>query len=174
MTGKTFLNCVANGETDIVQLLLSILHQTGSSYCVIGGLGVNAYAEPVVSLDLDLVVVSDHISDIRSIAAAKGMKVEEFEHSINLSISGSDLRIQLQTDTRYQDFLAHCKQRDVLGYSMSVASLQDVLHGKVWAYSDQARRKSKRQKDLADIMRLVETHPELRAQLPAEIVSQLD
>ena len=174
MTGKTFLNSVANGTTDIVQVLLSILHQTGSAYCVIGGLGVNAYAEPVVSLDLDLVVISDHISDIRSVAEAKGMKVEEFEHSINLSISGSDLRIQLQTDARYQDFLSHREQRDVLGYSMSVASLQDILRGKVWAYSDQARRKSKRQKDLSDIMRLVETHPELRAQLPPEIVSQLD
>ena len=174
MTGKTFLNSVANGKTDIVQVLLSILQQTGSTYCVIGGLGVNAYAEPVVSLDLDLVVVSDHISDIRSVAKAKGMKVEEFEHSVNLSISGSDLRIQLQTDSRYQDFLSRCDRQDVLGYSMSVASLQDILRGKVWAYSDEARRKSKRQKDLSDIMRLVETHPELRTQLPSEIVSQLD
>ena len=174
MTGKTFLNRVANGETDIVQVLLSILQQTGSTYCVIGGLGVNAYAEPVVSLDLDLVVVSDHISDIRSVAQAKGMKVEEFEHSVKLSISGSDLRIQLQTDSRYQDFLSRREQRDVLGYRMSVASLQDILRGKVWAYSDKARRKSKRQKDLSDIMRLVEAHPELRARLPPEIVSQLD
>jgi len=174
MTGKTFLNSVAKGETDIVQLLLSILHQTDSIYCVIGGLGVNAYAEPVVSLDLDLVVVSDHIADIRLAAEAKGMKVEEFEHSVNLSISGSDLRIQLQTDSRYQDFLARREQRDVLGYSMSVASLQDILRGKVWAYADKARRKSKRQKDLSDIMRLVETHPELRTQLPPEIISQLD
>ena len=174
MTGKTFLNSVANGETDIVQLLLSILHQTDSTYCVIGGLGVNAYAEPVVSLDLDLVVVSDHIPDIRSVAEAKGMKVEEFEHSVNLSIDGSDLRIQLQTDSRYQDFLARREQWDVLGYSMSVASLQDILRGKLWAYSDKARRKSKRQKDLADIMRLVEAHPKLRTRLPPEIISQLD
>ena len=174
MTGKTFLRRVANGKKDIVQILLSVLQQTGTHYCVIGGLGVNAYAEPVVSLDLDLVAASDHISDLRLAAEAKGMKVEEFEHSINLSISGSDLRIQLQTDTRYQDFLSHCEQRDILGYSMSVASLQDVLRGKVWAYSDKARRKSKRQKDLSDIMRLVESHPELRSQLPPEIVSQLE
>jgi hypothetical protein len=137
-------------------------------------MGVNAYAEPVVSLDLDLVVVSDHIPEIRSVAAAKGMKVEDFEHSINLAMSGSDLRIQLQTDSRYQDFLARREQRDVLGYTMSVASLPDVLRGKVWAYSDETRRKSKRQKDLSDIMRLVESHPELRAQLPPKIVSQLD
>lgn len=57
---------------------------------------------------------------------------------------------------------------------MYVASLPDILRGKVWAYSDEARRKSKRQKDLSDIMRLVEAHPELRSQLPLQIASQLD
>ena len=131
MTGKTFLNSLVNGETDIVTILLSILHQKGSFYCIIGGLGVNAYLDPVVSLDLDLVVVSGHISSIRSAARAKGMKVEEFEHSINPAISGSDLRIQLQTDSRHQEFLSRCEQCDGLGYRMSVASLQDVLRGKV-------------------------------------------
>jgi hypothetical protein len=174
MTGKTFLNRVANGKTDVVQLLLSVLRQTDSTYCIIGGLGVNAYAEPVVSLDLDLVVVLGHIADIRSVAETQGMKVDAFEHSVNLSLPGSDLRIQLQTDQRYQDFLLRCEQRNVLGYSMSVASLPDILRGKVWAYTDETRRKSKRQKDLSDIMRLVEAHPELRTQLPVEIVSQLE
>ena len=57
---------------------------------------------------------------------------------------------------------------------MSVAGLSDVLRGKIWAYSDETRRKSKRQKDLSDIMRLVETHPELKSELPSEISSQID
>jgi len=174
MIGKTFMNSVTNDEIDIVDMLISLLEETGSAYCVIGGLGVNAYAEPVVSLDLDLIVVSDCVREVCSAAEKKGMKVETFEHSINLSISGSDLRIQLQTDPRYQDFLSRSKRRNVLGYAMSVASLQDILRGKVWAYSDNTRRKSKRQKDLADIMRLVETHPHLRSDLPSEIESQLD
>jgi hypothetical protein len=68
MTGKTFLNRVANGEIDLIQILISLLEQTNSAYCVIGGLGVNAYAEPVVSLDLDLVVISDRMSDVCSVA----------------------------------------------------------------------------------------------------------
>jgi hypothetical protein len=34
---------------------------------------------------------------------------------------------------------------------MKVAALEDVLQDKVWAYLDESRRKSKRQKDLADI-----------------------
>ena len=52
---------------------------------------------------------------------------------------------------------------------MNVAALEDVLKGKIWAYSDKERRKSKRQKDLADIMRLVETHSYLCDLLPEEI-----
>ena len=174
MTGKKFFNSIAKCETDIVSTLLSMLEQTGSAYCVIGGLGVNSYAEPVVSLDLDLVVIADHIAELSRLAESKGMKVEEFEHSVNISASGSDLRIQLQTDPRYQDFLSRCEQREILGYSMSVAGLKDVLRGKVWAYSDETRRKSKRQKDLSDIMRLAEAHPELRDDLPPDIASLLD
>ena len=174
MTGKAFLNAVANGETDLVELLLTILAGTEARYCAIGGLAVNAYAEPVVSLDLDLVVVADAVAKVCEAARARGLKVEEFEHSINLSARGSDLRIQLQTDPRYQDFLPRAVRRDVLGYGMFVACLEDVLQGKLWAYSDERRRQSKRQKDLADILRLVETHPDLRAKLPPGLLSHLE
>jgi len=51
----------------------------------------------------------------------------------------------------------------------SVTSLEDLLKGKIWAYSDEERRKSKRQKDLADIMRLIETYPNLAELLPEKI-----
>ena len=136
---------------------------------MIGGLAVNAYAEPVVSLDLDVVVAAEGVDRICTAAAAKELKIERFEHSVNLSSAQSDLRIQIQTDKRYQAFIARSVPRTVLGYRMNVAALEDVLQGKIWAYSDQRRRKSKRQKDLADIIRLVESHPELEDRLPAEI-----
>jgi hypothetical protein len=57
---------------------------------------------------------------------------------------------------------------------MHVAAAEDVLTGKVWAWSDNTRRKSKRHKDLADIVRLVESHPHLRENLPAELLPELD
>ena len=174
MTGKAFLNAVANGEIDLLQLLLDILEETEATYCVIGGLAVNAYAEPVVSLDLDLVVVSDDVREVCDAALAKGMTVREFEHSINLSMAGSDLRIQIQTDPRYQGLPPRAVERKVLGYDMIVAALEDVLQGKIWAYSDHQRRRSKRQKDLADILRLVETHPELKSQLPPDLLPHVD
>jgi hypothetical protein len=40
------------------------------------------------------------------------------------------------------------------------------LQGKIWAYNDGKRRKSKRQKDLADIYRIIEKYPRLKARIP--------
>jgi len=173
MTGRAFFNAVTNGQTDLLQVLLSLLEETGASYCIIGGLAVNAYAEPVVSLDLGMVVVADDAVRLCEAAAAKGLQVREFEHSINLSVSGSDLRIRIRTDPRYQPFVAGAESRQVLGYTMRVASVEDVLQGKLWAHADPQRRRSKRQKDLADILRLVEADPSLERCLPPAIVQEL-
>jgi hypothetical protein len=57
---------------------------------------------------------------------------------------------------------------------MKVARLEDVLQGKVWAYMDNARRKSKRQKDLADILRIIEKYPQLEASLPQTLRDELN
>lgn len=56
---------------------------------------------------------------------------------------------------------------------MPVAALEDVLQGKIWAVSDPQRRGSKRQKDLADIARLIEQYPHLKEQVPPEILDKL-
>ncbi len=173
MTGKDFIRAVSNGRTDMIAVLLAILREVRAPYCVIGGLAVNAYAEPVVSLDCDVVVVAADMEKVLKAARSAGMKIEKFEHSVNLSLPDSDLRIQLQTDSRYQDFILRASPRTVLGYDMAVAALEDVLRGKTWAYGDESRRKSKRQKDLADIMRLVETHPRLRSLLPPGLAKAL-
>lgn len=174
MTGKEFLNSLANGKSDIVQQLLRILSDTGSDYCLIGGLAVNAYVEPVVSLDIDIVVAIGNIPRLTDVAKVQQMKIEEFPHSINITGAGSDLRIQVQTDPRYQDFIPDATVREILGYKMKVASLMNVLQGKVWAYMDHARRRSKRQKDLADISRIIEAYPELTKTMPQEVRDQLE
>lgn len=174
MTGKEFINSVAKGKSDIIQTLLDILVETSSNYCLIGGLAVNAYVEPVVSLDLDIVATVRDVEAIASVAKKRGFRVEQFEHSVNLSSEASNLRIQIQTDPRYQEFIPDARTRDVLGYRMKVAKLGDVLQGKIWAYMDGDRRKSKRQKDLADILRITEAYPELVAALPQTLRDEVE
>lgn len=176
MTGKKFLNRLSKGEIDIVEILIDRLHSQKISYCVIGGLAVNAYAEPVASLDLDIVLAIDDVEKLLKIMSESEarFKVEKYQHSINLGHPDSDLRIQIQTDKRYQSFIKNASLKSVLGYKMMVAGLEDLLQGKIWAYSDEERRKSKRQKDLADILRLVESHPHLKALLPENLKSLID
>ena len=173
MTAKEFIKSLANGKSDIIQILLDILEETHSKYCLIGGLAVNAYVEPVVSLDVDIVVAVRDIESVIRAAKTHELKVEQFEHSINISGHGSDLRIQVQTNPRYQTFIAGAEVRSILGYETRVAALEDVLQGKVWAYTDQTCRRSKRQKDLADILRLMETFPGLADKLPQSSREQL-
>ena len=174
MRGKEFLKSLANGQADIIQILLDIIAETASPYCVIGGLAVNAYVEPVVSLDVDIVIAVKDVEAACRAAERRRLKVEPFEHRLNISSPQSDLRIQLQTDPRYQEFISRAELRDVLGYKMYVAGLEDVLQGKVWAYADHARRRSKRQKDLADILRIIEGYPKLKVKLPPSLQEELE
>ncbi len=91
MTKKEFLNAVSNGKVDVIQIFLDALTTSKANYCVIGGLAVNAYAEPVVSLDLDVIVAADKVEEVSAAAEARGLKAERFEHSLNLTSDKSDL-----------------------------------------------------------------------------------
>ena len=172
MRAQAFYRAVTVDEVRALQQIVGLLAQLKVSYCVIGGQGVNAYVEPLVSLDLDVVVASADVDRLLGALSAT-WRVERFLHSINLSVVGSDLRVQLQTDPRYEAFASRARVQDVLGTPMRVAAVEDVLDGKVWAAADEGRRSSKRQKDLADIARLIEAFPELRTRVPAAILNQL-
>ncbi len=172
MLAQTLWKLVVADRTDFLDRLLDGLAARGIRFCVLGGQGVNAYVDPVVSLDLDVVIATDQRHSVEE-WARREFQVEEFARSLNISAPGSDLRVQIQLDPRYETFVTRAIQRDVLGRRLPVASLEDVLQGKIWAAGDPSRRASKRQKDLADIARLIEAYPQLRSRVPAEILSRL-
>lgn len=172
MQALTVWKTITMDETNLLERLIALLDEHTILYCVVGGQAVNAYAEPVVSLDLDLVVAVDQIEQAATLLG-DAFHVKRFPHSLNISLAGSDLRVQIQTDRRYADFVARAAERVVLGLRLPVAGLEDVLQGKVWAAQDATRRASKRQKDLADIARLLESYPHLRERVPQEILSHL-
>lgn len=159
-------------RVDFLDRLIALLADHGIRYCVVDGQAVNAYAEPVVSLDLDVAVAADQLGPVEALLR-HAFSVERFPHSLNVSVPGSALRVQVQTDPRYPAFVDRAEVRDVLGLRLPVAGLEDVLQGKVWAVTDETRRPSKRQKDLADIARLLEVHPELRGRVPADVLAKL-
>jgi Nucleotidyl transferase AbiEii toxin, Type IV TA system len=173
MQALAYWKSVAMDETNFLEALTTLFHEHKIQYCVIGGQGVNAYADPLVSLDLDLVVALDQLPQVETLLVRQ-YKVETFPHSVNVSAEGSQVRVQLQTDPRYRDFPARAETREVLGLRMPVARIEDVLDGKVWAALSPDRRSTKRRKDLLDIERLLEAHPTLRARVPPEILQRLD
>jgi hypothetical protein len=139
---------------------------------VVGGQAVNAYAEPLVSLDLDGAIAVDQPALVETLLG-QAIIVEPFPQGLNVSLPGSDLRVQVQTDPRYAAFVDRADVRAVLGLQLPVGSLGDVLQGKVWTAMDATRRPSKRQKDLAEIARLLESYPDLREGVPAEVLARL-
>lgn len=169
---QAFWKMVVEDGADFLDRLIALLTDHGIRYCVVGGQAVNAYAEPLVSLDLDVAVAADQLGPVEALLR-QAFSVERFPHSLNVSVRGSDLRVQIQTDPRYFSFVDRATVREVLGIRLPVASLEDVLQGKLWAVVDETRRPSKRQKDLADIARLLESHPALREQVPAEVLAKL-
>lgn len=172
MRARAFWKTVTVDRTDFLDRLIALLTDHNIRYCVVGGQAVNAYVEPVVSLDLDLAIAVDQLAQAETLLH-QAFGVERFPHSLNVSDPGSDLRVQVQTDPRYASFVDHATPRDLLGLRLPVARLEDVLQGKVWAVMDPSRRPSKRQKDLADIARLLEAYPALRQHLPDEVLSKL-
>lgn len=172
MTRKEFLNRVSESKTDVLGDFVRFLERRAVRYCVIGGMAVNAYAEPVVSLDLDIVLAEDRIAGIVDDLAPR-FRVKKFPNSLNLASSETELRIQIQTDPRYQGFLSGARKKDVLGYRLPVARAEDVLRGKIWAAEDPKRRPSKRQKDLSDILRMIEARPGLADLVPAGLKRKL-
>ena len=172
MLASTFRRLVTMDTSNFLESFLHVLEEARVPYCVVGGQAVNAYVEPLVSLDLDVVIAATEIGSIKE-RLRSAFIVESFPHSLNVSQTGSDLRAQIQTDQRYADFLRRAKVRSVLGREMPVAAVEDVLQGKVWAASDPGRRGSKRQKDLADIARLLEKFPALRKDVPDSLLSKL-
>ncbi len=173
MTAEEVYESVTNGGTSDFAAAAEILDRTGA-WCLIGGLAVNCYAEPVYTVDADCVVLAEAGDGLKSALSDVGFTVRTFTPSINARRSGSKLHLQVSTGPRHQEFLTRAERREVLGRTIPVASLGDVIRGKVWAWQDRERRLTKRKKDELDLLRLAEAHPDLRSLFPPEIVNQLE
>jgi len=169
MTPKKFYDWQTDGGTDDVMRLVDCLEKSDVPWCAIGGIAVNHWAkEPMVTRDVDFVVAADSIDVAVKLFESAGFRSERFPWSINFT-GHSQVTVQLSTEDFYRDFPARSVAADIHGILMRVASLEDTLRGKMEARKDEESRQSKKIKDLGDIARLVESHPQLWASLDSSL-----
>jgi hypothetical protein len=168
--GEAFSSISQSGD-DFAQVVS--LCETLGDYCLIGGLAINAYVEPVYTMDADFVLALAHLPAARSALNSMGFKIDDFANSLNAIRPGSQLRIQFTRDARYAMFPARAEIREILGHPLRVASLADLIQAKTWAWSDPQRRLSKRKKDELDLIRIAESYPHLAVRMPDAIRRQL-
>ena len=157
MTATEIYESVTNGGASDFAEVVAVLNRY-KPWCLIGGLAVNCYVEPVYTMDVDIIVVATSLERIERELKAAGFRVKRFAHSTNAQRPGSKLNVQFTTDDRYQDFLENMTGREVFGIVVPVASLENIVRGKVWAWQDEQRRSTKRKKDELDLMRIAEAH----------------
>jgi hypothetical protein len=165
MTAAEVFESVTNGGSKDFSALVRILN-ANQPWCLIGGLAVNCYVETIYTIDADIVVMTGRLEQA-------GFQIQKFEHSINAKGRQSQLRIQFTTDVRYQEFLSDKKEHEVLGQRVPVASLDNVIRGKILAWKDQTWRTSKRKKESWTCFGSSKLYPKLREKIPPEIVEQL-
>jgi hypothetical protein len=171
MTAEVFLAGLTGHDNDF-RLAAEALQAAGGQFCLIGGLAVNHYVEPVVTLDADFAVAGK--APVAEALQSRGFVVESYPHSLNAQFPGSRLRIQITLDPRYASFPSHATAARLFGVELPVAALEDLVQGKLWAIADPQRRASKKAKDKADLIRICESHPRIVALIPAGIVPEID
>jgi len=174
MTLRQFYDWQTLGGAKDVSRLVAVLEEREIPWCMIGGLAVNHWAaEPMAIADVDMVIVADKIEEAAEALKSLGFSEKRFAWSINFK-GESKVSIQISTEEMYLDFPSRAVPANVHGILMRVASLEDTLAGKLAAYRETQPRPTKKLKDLLDIGRLVETHPELAKTLPEDILAKLD
>ena len=173
MMAKQFYDWQTSGGTDDVMRLVDCLERADVAWCAIGGVAVNHWAqEPMVTQDVDFVVAADQIERTVSLLEGAGFRSERFDWSINFK-GRSKVAMQLTTEEFYREFPSRAVPADVHGILLRVASLEDTLRGKMKAWGEPGQRQSKRIKDLGDIARLLEAHPQLWDSLTDDLKRQL-
>ena len=157
------------GGSDAIKLVIGVLAANGE-YCLIGGMAINCYVEPVYTEDTDFAIASDSKKLIKEALKAAGIKVKENRYDMSVFVPNSQLTIHITTDERYKDFGRNAEDHLLFDeFQVKVASLKDLIKAKTWCLEDPYRKASKQFKDQADLCRIGENYPELEELLPESI-----
>ena len=149
-------------------ILGRLLEESLVPYAIIGGIAVQIHhPEPRTTLDIDMAVLSRSAIPSEALTAASFRQTGSFEHWENW-IATDGTPVQFSDDQLLAGAVSSAGEVIVDGVRLRVIRAADLLHEKIRAAADPARRRSKRLQDLADAEALIEANSELAKELRAE------
>jgi hypothetical protein len=140
------------GLDEILELASRDLPAAGVACLLIGGFAVNHYGYTRNTLDVDFMIVSDRVDDVRRILSAAGFSNASVSETVAFfSKPGQPWRVDfLRVDGATMRKLDAGAEAVILhGYPLRVPSLRDLLAMKVFALAQSPLRRA--DKDLPDI-----------------------
>jgi hypothetical protein len=67
MEALAFWRAVTMDRSNFLDEFIALLKDNRIDFCIIGGQAVNAFVDPLVSLDLDVVIAVEQIERVRSL-----------------------------------------------------------------------------------------------------------
>jgi predicted nucleotidyltransferase len=143
-------------------------------YALIGGLALQVHqAEPRTTLDIDLAVTDRRALPRSALQAAGFEPTGQFANSENW-LGPAGIPVQFTDDPALVPAVERAEEIELEGVRLRVIRRVDLLHEKLRAAADPARRRSKRLQDLADAQSLLEVTPDLAGELTREERDALD
>ena len=161
-----------------LRLVADVLERAGVPYALIGGVAVQLHTvEPRSTLDIDVAVPRFDDVPREALLAAGFEYTGRHAHSDNWRAPGDGplvTRVAVQfsaEDVGIAEAVARAKSMVLAeGLLLRVATAEDLITLKLAAAGEPQRRASKREHDLADVLALLEAHPQLRTpQLAARV-----
>ena len=146
-------------------VLARVFASTATPYAIIGGIALQVHRmEPRTTLAIDLAIPDLDAIPRAELHAAGFQQTGRFAHSDNW-LSPEGVPVQFTADSLLHPALERALEIQLGGVPLRVIGRSDLLHEKLRAGSDPARRRSKRLQDLADAQALLEETSELCLEL---------
>lgn len=155
-------------------LLARIFTEARVPYAIIGGVALQVHqAEPRTTLDINVAVTAAAPIPREQLQIAGFQLTGRFAHSENW-LGPEATPVQFTDDPVPAEAVRRAEKIELEGVSLRVIRRDDLLHEKLRAGADPARRRSKRLQDLADAQALLESAPDLVVLLTAAERELLD
>jgi len=102
MTAREIYDLALRGGGNDFQTVTELLERLGESWCLIGGLAVNVYCEPIYTADADFVVIANQLDLVCAELAGLGFTISQHRFLVDAQLPGSGLVVQLTTDPHHR------------------------------------------------------------------------